>query len=222
LKCGQGSGNVPTIAANEGELREALVNLIFNAVDAIPRRGTITIGTEVQGRWLVITVTDDGVGMTPEVKARCMEPFFTTKADQGTGLGLGSVYGIVRRHEGEIDIQSERGRGTSVAVSIPLERGAAKPPAAPKLPEQASRPLRILVVEDEPLVREVLGVYLSEDHHDVTTAVNGRDGLEKFQAGDYDLVVTDRAMPEMNGDQLAGRDQETETKAAAHSSDWFW
>jgi signal transduction histidine kinase len=196
-------GNIPTIAANEGELREALVNLIFNAVDAIPRRGTITIGTEVQGRWLVITVHDDGVGMSPEVKARCMEPFFTTKADQGTGLGLGSVYGIVRRHEGEIDIQSERGRGTSVAISIPLERGAGKPPGAPKLPEQASRPLRILVVEDEPLVREVLGVYLTEDHHDVTTAVNGRDGLEKFQAADFDLVVTDRAMPEMNGDQLA-------------------
>jgi signal transduction histidine kinase len=195
-------GNVPTIAANEGELREALVNLIFNAVDAIRTRGTITIRTEVQGRWLVITITDDGVGMTPEVKARCLEPFFTTKADQGTGLGLGSVYGIVRRHDGEVDIQSEPQRGTSVALSIPLERGAEKPPT-PKLPEQASLPLRILIVEDEPLVREVLGVYLTEDHHQITTAVNGREGLEKFQAGDFDLVLTDRAMPEMNGDQLA-------------------
>lgn len=195
-------GNVPTIAANEGELREALVNLIFNAVDAIRTRGIITIRTEVQGRWLVITVTDDGVGMTPEVKARCLEPFFTTKADQGTGLGLGSVYGIVRRHDGEVDIQSEPQRGTSVALSIPLERGAEKPPT-PKLPEQASLPLRILIVEDEPLVREVLGVYLTEDHHQITTAINGREGLEKFQAGDFDLVLTDRAMPEMNGDQLA-------------------
>ena len=196
-------GNVPSIAGNEGELREALVNLIFNAVDAIPRRGTITIRTEVQGRWLVITVMDDGVGMTPEVKARCLEPFFTTKADQGTGLGLGSVYGIIRRHEGEIDIQSEPGRGTSVTLSIPLERGPAKPPRAGHLPAQPSEPLRILVVEDEPIVREVLGVYLTEDQHQITTAVNGREGLEKFQAGEFDLVLTDRAMPEMNGDQLA-------------------
>ncbi len=196
-------GNVPSIAGNEGELREALVNLIFNAVDAIPRRGTITIRTEVQGRWLVIAVIDDGAGMSAEVKARCLEPFFTTKADQGTGLGLGSVYGIVRRHEGEIDIQSEPGRGTSVTLSLPLERGPAKPPRASRLPEQPSQPLRILVVEDEPIVREVLSVYLIEDHHQITTAVNGRDGLEKFQAGQFDLVLTDRAMPEMNGDQLA-------------------
>ncbi|HEX8311634.1 MAG TPA: ATP-binding protein, partial [Chthoniobacteraceae bacterium] len=195
-------GNVPTVAGDEAELREALVNIIFNAIDAIPKRGTIDIRTETQGRWVVITVTDDGLGMSPEVKARCMEPFFTTKEDQGTGLGLGSVYGIIRRHEGEIDIQSEEGRGTTIAISLPLERGEKAPPA-PKPTAHATEPLRILVVEDEPLVREVLGVYLSEDKHDVTTAVNGRDGLEKFKAGTFDLVMTDRAMPEMNGDQLA-------------------
>jgi CheY-like chemotaxis protein len=90
-----------------------------------------------------------------------------------------------------------------VTLSLPLERGPAKPPRASRLPEQPSKPLRILVVEDEPIVREVLSVYLVEDHHQITTAVNGRDGLEKFQAGQFDLVLTDRAMPEMNGDQLA-------------------
>jgi len=99
-----------------------IVNLIFNAIDAIPKRGTIIIRTEVQGRWLVITVADDGLGMSEEVKARCLEPFFSTKDDQGTGLGLGSVHGIVRRHEGEVDIQSEEGRGTSISVSLPLDR----------------------------------------------------------------------------------------------------
>jgi signal transduction histidine kinase len=195
-------GNVPTVPGNEGELREVLVNLVFNAIDAIPKRGTITIRTEVQGRWLVITVTDDGIGMSEEVRARCLEPFFTTKDDQGTGLGLGSVYGIVRRHEGEIDIQSENGHGTTVAVSLPLERSA-KPPEAPKPAPAATSKLRILVVEDEPLVREVIGVYLNEDSHEVELAENGREGLEKFQAGQFDLVLTDRAMPEMNGDQLA-------------------
>ncbi len=196
------AGSVPTIAGNEGELREALVNLIFNAVDAIHRRGLITVKTEVQGRWVVLTVSDDGIGMTEEVRARCLEPFFTTRGDQGTGLGLGSVYGTVQRHDGDVDIQSEPGRGTSVSISLPLER-MQKPPQAPKPPAQAAEPLRILVVEDEPLVREVLGVYLNEDKHNITLATNGREGLEAFSRGDFDLVLTDRAMPEMNGDELA-------------------
>ena len=195
-------GDVPTVPGNEAELRELLVDLIFNAIDAIPKRGTITIRTAVQGRWLVLTVADDGIGMSEEIKARCLEPFFSTKEDQGTGLGLGAVYGIARRHEGEIDIQSEPGRGTTVAVSLPLERSArAAEPPKPMPPATAS--LRILVVEDEPLVREVLGVYLAEDNHQVTTAENGREGLEKFRAGEFDLVMTDRSMPEMNGDALA-------------------
>ena len=195
--------NVPTVPGNEAELREALANVVFNAIDAIPRRGTITIRTEVQGRWLVITVTDDGVGMSEEVRTRCLEPFFSTKPSEGTGLGLGSVYGIVRRHEGEIDIQSEAGRGTSVSISLPLERKG-KAPEAPKPLRPVRAALRSRVVEDEPLVREVLGVYLQEDAHQVVLAVNGRVGLEKFQAeGPFDLVMTDRAMPEMNGDELA-------------------
>ncbi len=195
-------GDVPTVPGNEAELRELLVDLIFNSIDAIPKRGTITIRTEVQGRWLVLTVADDGIGMSEEIKARCLEPFFSTKEDQGTGLGLGAVYGIARRHGGEIDIQSEQGRGTTVAVSLPLEKSAKTAEPAKPAPA-AGVSLRILVVEDEPLVREVLGVYLAEDNHNVTTAENGREGLEKFRAGEFDLVMTDRSMPEMNGDALA-------------------
>ena len=195
-------GDVPTVPGNEDELRELLVNLIFNAIDAIPKRGTITIRTAVQGRWLVLTVSDDGVGMSDEIQARCLEPFFTSKEDQGSGLGLGSVYGIARRHGAEIDIQSEVGRGTSVTVSLPLDKVVVAP-EAPKQMQSAARPLRILVVEDEPLVREVIGVYLAEDSHQITTAENGREGLEKFRAGEFDLVMTDRSMPEMNGDALA-------------------
>jgi signal transduction histidine kinase len=195
-------GNVPTVPGNEPELREMLVNLIFNAIDAIQKRGTITVQTEQHGRWVAITVSDDGAGMTEEVRARCLEPFFTTKEDQGSGLGLGSVYGIVRRHEGEVDIQSEPGRGTSICISLPLDKRV-KAPEAPRPAPPPSTTLRILVVEDEPLVREVISVYLNEDHHQTVTAENGRDGLEKFKAGEFDLVMSDRAMPEMNGDQLA-------------------
>ena len=192
---------VPSIPANEGEIREIIVSLIFNAADAIHQRGTITLRTEARAERLVITVTDDGVGMTEDVRARCLEPFFSTKTDRGSGLGLGSVYGVVRRHQGEIDIVSAPGAGTTVTIFFPLEKGAAAPAPTPAAP--ASPTLRILVVEDEELVREVLEIYLAEDHHSVTTAVNGREGLEKFRAGKFDLVMTDRSMPEMNGDALA-------------------
>lgn len=195
-------GNVPTVAGNEQELGEALTNLIFNAADAIAKRGVITIRTEVSGRWLIITVSDDGVGMNDETRTRCMEPFFTTKGEQAAGLGLGSVYGLVQRHDGELDIQSEPGRGTSVSISLPLERGA-KAPTAALPPVSSPRALQILVVEDEPLVREVLSVYLTEDHHQVVMAANGREGLDQFKKREFDLVLTDRAMPEMNGDELA-------------------
>jgi CheY-like chemotaxis protein len=112
------------------------------------------------------------------------------------------VHGIVRRHDGEIDIQTEEGRGTSISVSLPLEKSA-RPPEAPKPAIPPSQTLRVLVVEDEPLVREVICVYLGEDHHEFVTAENGRDGLEKYKTGTFDLVLTDRAMPEMNGDALA-------------------
>jgi signal transduction histidine kinase len=195
-------GNVPTVAGNEQELGEALTNLIFNAADAIAKRGVITIRTEVSGRWLIITVSDDGVRMNDETRTRCMEPFFTTKGEQAAGLGLGSVYGLVQRHDGELDIQSEPGRGTSVSISLPLERGA-KAPTAALPPVSSPRALQILVVEDEPLVREVLSVYLTEDHHQVVMAANGREGLDQFKKREFDLVLTDRAMPEMNGDELA-------------------
>jgi signal transduction histidine kinase len=195
-------GMVPTIAGNEQELGEALANLIFNAADAIVKRGVITIRSEVNGRWLTITVIDDGVGMNDETRTRCMEPFFTTKGDQAAGLGLGSVYGVIQRHDGELDIQSEAGRGTSVSISLPVERGM-KPPVATLPPAQCPRALQILVVEDEPLVREVLSVYLTEDHHQIVMAANGREGLDLFTTREFDLVLTDRAMPEMNGDELA-------------------
>lgn len=196
-------GEVPEISANEAELREILVSLIFNATDAIRQRGIINLRTEVrEGRFAVLTVADDGVGMSEEVRAHCLEPFYSTKVDRGAGLGLGSVYGVVRRHQGQIEIRSALGAGTTVTVSFPLAESAAATPAAPA-PNGHPEGLRILVVEDEDLVREVLEVYLTEDHHTVTTAVNGRDGLEKFRAGTFDLVMTDRSMPEMNGDAFA-------------------
>jgi len=194
--------NIPTIAGNEAELREMLFNVVFNAIDAIETAGTIHFRTSLHDQCARLQVIDNGAGMTEEVRSRCLEPFFSTKDEHGTGLGLGIVYGIIRRHDGSIQIESAPGQGTTVSISIPLYKEE-RPPARPEPVSVMERPLHILVVEDEPLVREVIEVYLREDNHIVLTASNGRDGLEKYRTGTFDLVLTDRAMPECNGDVLA-------------------
>lgn len=196
---------MPSIPGDEAELREAIINIMFNAIEAIPDRGCITLRTKVLEDFVEIAVEDDGAGMSEEVRTRCLEPFYTTRPDNGSGLGLGRVYGIMRRHEGEVDIQSTMGRGTKVTLRLPLGRSKMEPVKMPKpgLVAPIGNSMHILVVEDEPLVREVLSLYLGEDDHKVTMAQNGREALELFEKGTFDLILTDRAMPEMNGDQLA-------------------
>ncbi|MFQ5897234.1 MAG: ATP-binding protein [Candidatus Methylomirabilia bacterium] len=193
---------VPPVAGNEADLREVLTNLIFNAVDAIPESGTITLRARPDGEHAVLEVSDTGTGMTEEVRQRCLEPFFSTKENRGTGLGLSMVYGIIQRHQGTIDIESEPGKGTTFIIRLPVQTeqvaGDAKPEA-----RAPSRRLRVLVVDDEPLVCRVMTDYLTSDGHTVETATNGREALEKFRAGQFDLVVTDQGMPEMSGDRLA-------------------
>ena len=193
---------VPLVVANESEIREALLNLIFNAVDAMPQGGTITIRTRSGDGCAELEVSDTGTGMTEEARRRCLEPFFSTKGEHGTGLGLAMVYGIIERHHGRIAIDSEPGRGTTVTLRLPVE---AEPEVKDKTQEAVapSRRLRILVVDDEPLMCEVLTEYLTRDGHTVETAANGREGLEKFHGGWFDVVITDRGMPEMSGDQMA-------------------
>lgn len=194
----------PTISGNEAELREMLTNIVFNAVDAVMEQkgGSITFRISQKGNSVLLEVIDTGVGMTEEVRLRCLEPFFSTKSEHGTGLGLGIVYGIVRRHGGKIDIESEKGRGATILVQLPIHKDEIPPePEIEEPPDKRNK--RILVVEDEPLVREVISVYLGTDSHEVVTAINGVDGLEKFSNGEFDIVLTDRAMPQMNGDQLA-------------------
>jgi signal transduction histidine kinase/ActR/RegA family two-component response regulator len=199
---------VPRILGSESELRELLTNLIFNAVDAMPEGGTIRIRTGLReapsgdaAPQIFLEVSDTGTGMTDEVRRRCLEPFFSTKGERGTGLGLPMVFGIVKRHRGTMDIESTVGKGTTFIVLLPADasqtRDVQTRTAAPV------GPLRVLVVDDEPIARDVLTEYLTGDGHHVETAVNGREGFDKFKAGDFAVVITDRAMPEMGGDQLA-------------------
>jgi len=190
------------ILGNECELREALTNLIFNAVDAMPGGGTLSLRTRSEPDQAVIEVADTGTGMAEDVRRRGLDPFFTTKGEDGTGLGLGLVVGTVQRHGGTLDIESVPGKGTTVRIRLPA--GLEAPGAAPELPAvPAALPsLRILVVDDELGVRGLIERYLLADGHRVETGANGREGLDRLRTGKFDLVVTDRAMPEMNGDQM--------------------
>jgi signal transduction histidine kinase/CheY-like chemotaxis protein len=216
---------LPPVLGDEAALREALTNLIFNAVDAMPQGGKIVIRSATRGDEVLLEVIDEGTGMTEEVRRRCLDPFFTTKGVNGTGMGLSMVHGIARRHGGALEIESAWGRGTTMRLVLPgcesQQPGAAE--GAPEGAETAMperRPLRVLVVDDEPAVRQVLAAYVSSYGYTAETATNGHEGLLRFreaygggsgsgggaeaeQRGGFDVVLTDRAMPEMNGDHLA-------------------
>jgi CheY-like chemotaxis protein len=150
---------------------------------------------------VLLTVADTGVGMSEEVRSRCLEPFFSTKDQQGTGLGLSLVHATVQRHRGTLTVDTAPGRGTTFNIRLPMHGQV--PVAAAVEPAEATRRLRILVVEDDPLVRMTLTEQLSSRGHTVQSASNGLEGLDTFMSGRFDLVLTDRAMPEMGGDQLA-------------------
>jgi CheY-like chemotaxis protein len=190
-----------TISGNGGEVREMLTNLIFNAVDAMPQGGVVTLATRVVGDRVELTVADDGIGMTEEVRRRCLEPYFTTKGLRGLGLGLAMVYGTVERHEGTMKIDSAPGQGTRFTFSFPAD--GTEPAAEVSGAESAHPPLRILVVDDQIVQAELLAHALEREWHSVTVASNGREALELFDRREFDLVITDKVMPEMNGDQLA-------------------
>ena len=193
---------VPPIVGVESELRELLTNLIFNAVDALADTGTITVSVAADGDAVRLSVRDTGGGMTEEVRRRCLEPFFTTKGKQGTGLGLSMVYGIVQRHNGTLDIASEVGRGTTVSIRLPIQSTQLET-ARVVSPPRLAQSLRVLVVDDQAQVCDLAAVFLTQDGHTVETAEHGLAALARLQASQYDVVLTDQAMPQMNGEQLA-------------------
>jgi signal transduction histidine kinase len=195
---------LPIVAGEESALREVLTNLIFNAVDAMPEGGGIALETSIIDDRAVLKVRDTGTGMTEAVRQRCLEPFFSTKGEQGTGLGLSMVYGIVERHRGQLEIQSEIGKGATFIIKLPLaEEMPIEGSTISAATTARSSSLKVLIVDDDPRIREVLSMYLRCDGHQAVTAASGREALEKFRRGRFDLVVVDRAMPEMSGEQTA-------------------
>jgi signal transduction histidine kinase/CheY-like chemotaxis protein len=205
-------GRLPSLMGVESEIREALVNLVFNAVDAMPDGGKLSMRTRLEPdetglTCIMVEVRDTGIGMDEETRSRCLEPFFTTKGEQGTGLGLAMVYGIVRRHAGAIDIETQPGRGTMVRLTFPV---AVAPAAPPKRQPTSKRPprLRLLLVDDDLLVLEALRAVLEADGHVVTTADGGQKGIDAFRAAceqgnAFGVVITDLGMPSVDGRAVA-------------------
>jgi signal transduction histidine kinase/ActR/RegA family two-component response regulator len=196
------------IMGDPSELREVLVNMVFNAVDAMPNGGRLTLSAEEVNGSIEIAVSDTGMGMSPEIQSRIFDPFFTTKGKAGMGLGLAVCYGIIQRHEGTVEIESEVGKGTRFRIKLPiaetkriaedLKEARVRLTLVPNLTSP-----RILVVDDEQCVRELLAEILESEGYNVTVAENGHEALQFFNAEVFKAVFTDIGMPGMSGWELA-------------------
>jgi signal transduction histidine kinase/ActR/RegA family two-component response regulator len=194
------AGDCPPVAASPPELREVLVNMIFNAVDAMPHGGRITLRSWARGDRVFISVSDTGVGMTEAVRSKIFEPFFTTKGSRGSGLGLSASYGIISRLGGTISVESAPYQGTTFTVELP----AGEPqPSVVEPPRERAAPLNLLLVDDEPQMLRTTKMMLELEGHRVTPASGGAAALELLATRRFDAVLTDLGMPEMNGLQLA-------------------
>jgi signal transduction histidine kinase/ActR/RegA family two-component response regulator len=193
-------GDISMIMGNPSELREVLTNIVFNAVDAMPNGGDLTVTTQPQSEdWVEVRIADTGIGMTEEVKRRVFDPFFTTKGVTNSGLGMSVSYGIIKRHGGEILIESELGNGTSFVIHLPTGYGEEEAVVKEVTPGKESRQARILVIDDEDSVRDVLSRMLKAKGHQVAVASDGEEGIERFRSEPFDLVFTDLGMPKLSG-----------------------
>jgi PAS domain S-box-containing protein len=208
------AGDLPPTQGVESEIREALINLLLNAVDAMPNGGTIRFATtaepagEGRGPRIRCEITDTGTGMDEETRRRCLEPFFTTKGERGTGLGLAMVYGVLQRHSADLEIESAPGRGTTMRLIFP-----AADPARVQAPDDGAEPVRpprlpLLVIDDDPILLQTLRNILEADGHSVMVANGGEDGIVAFRDAlrtgrPIAAVITDLGMPNIDGRKVA-------------------
>lgn len=193
------AGEPSAIMGVPSELREVMVNLVMNAVDAMPSGGEINVETSQDGHWAVLAVSDTGCGMSEEVKQHIFEPFFTTKGEGGSGLGLWVCHGIIARHGGDIQVESQLGRGSCFRVRLPLARSS----TLGRVTRSPDRKQSILVVDDEVGLGETVRLSLEMVGYDVVFSADPRRALEIFRGDPADLVITDLRMPGMSGWELA-------------------
>jgi CheY-like chemotaxis protein len=168
---------------------------------AVPAQG------DASTRQVRLEVSDTGIGMDEETRRRCLEPFFTTKGERGTGLGLAMVYGMAQRHGCALEVDSTPGTGTTVRVIFPVSTATSSSTARVPTPQPTARNLRILVVDDDPVLNESLRNTLQADGHHVTTAGGGQAGIDAFRSArqtsePFDIVITDLGMPYVDGHQV--------------------
>jgi len=212
------AADLPDIMGSEVEIRDALTNLIFNAVDAMPEGGTLTLHTRVvatgshantdAARYVHVEVSDSGVGMDEETRRRCLEPFYTTKGERGTGLGLAMVYGMIQRHSADLEIESTVRRGTTVRLIFAVADELTVPVAKGSILPQSLQKLRILLVDDDPQLIKSVRDILEQDGHVVTVADGGQKGIDTFMAAlarktPFSTVITDLGMPYVDGRKVA-------------------
>ena len=208
--------DLPNMRGAENEIRDALTNLVFNAVDAMPKGGAIEVRTSSfavplregeSEHYLRLEVNDNGIGMDDETRRRCLEPFFTTKGNRGTGLGLAMVYGMAQRHGARLEIESELGMGTTIRLLFPIGAPPLTSTARLRTLQIPTRRLRILVVDDDPALISSLRSTLQDEGHQVTTAEGGQAGITAFRDAQlrqepFDVVLTDLGMPYVDGRQV--------------------
>ncbi|MFA5366916.1 MAG: PAS domain S-box protein [Dehalococcoidia bacterium] len=195
-------GELAPVEGDAAELREGLLNIIFNAMDAMPEGGKITLHATQTKKWLTLAISDTGIGMPEEIRKKIFEPFFTTRTHKGTGLGLSVTYGIIQRHRGEIWVEGNEGAGSTFKIKLPVCEGVVTKKATPGKPD-AMRSISILMVDDNPEVAGVLGLTLKKLGHSVTEANSGEAAINTFEVGSFDMVITDLGMPDMSGHEVA-------------------
>jgi PAS domain S-box-containing protein len=200
----------PIVVGSASSLRDVLMNLILNAVDALPTGGTIQVRTTGTLDEACVEISDNGTGMSPEVQSKIFEPFFTTKGDKGTGLGLATVFGVMERHGGQVRVHSALGKGTTFRLSFPITQLSARVEAPARDPSTqaalAQRQLRILAVDDEPALTKAVARLLRPSGHLVTTATSGEEAVDRLQTEAFDVVLSDVGMGAgMSGWDLADR-----------------
>lgn len=201
------TGPIPATAGNRAGLQDVLSNMILNSVDSMPHGGIITIRAWYEDNNIYISVCDTGEGMTEEVRAHCLEPFFTTKYATGTGMGLARSYGIVSRHGGMMTVDSVPGKGTEVVVSLPRRTPENEKEESPSVKGDSERrvALKIMVVDDDERTRYLMEKLLEKQAETLTLCSNGSEALDSFKELRHSLVITDKAMPVMDGEVLAER-----------------
>ena len=200
------AGDVPTISGISSELTDVMVNIVANAIDAMPDGGTIQISSgsyqAENSEYAEIKIKDTGIGMSNEVKQKVFDPFFSTKGPKGTGLGMSVAYGIVARHHGNIALESELGQGTTCVLYFPAATQAERANRARSTPMEKQK-IRILVIDDEDVIRDFLAEMFVTVGHEADVASTGPEGIAMFEAGQYDVIFSDLGLPDMSGWDVA-------------------